>query len=72
MLDNLKKYKVVLASASPRRRELLAGLDVEFEVRALPDAQKPTACIACRACEDVCPQNIKISEMMAELAKRTC
>ena len=26
----------------------------------------------CRACEDVCPQNIKISEMMAELAKRTC
>ena len=36
MLDNLKKYKVILASASPRRRELLAGLDVEFEVRALP------------------------------------
>jgi septum formation protein len=36
MLDNLKKYKVILASASPRRRELLAGLDVEFEVRSLP------------------------------------
>ena len=40
MLDNLKKYKVVLASASPRRRELLAGLDVEFEVRALPDVDE--------------------------------
>ena len=46
--------------------------EVKAQVRALPDEQKPTACIACRACEDVCPQNIKISEMMAELAKRTC
>lgn len=36
MLDNIKKYKVILASASPRRRELMQGLDLEFEVRALP------------------------------------
>ena len=40
MLDNLKKYKVILASASPRRRELLAGLDVDFEVRTLPDVDE--------------------------------
>ena len=40
MLDNLKKYKVILASASPRRKELLAGLDVEFEVRALLDVDE--------------------------------
>ena len=40
MLDNLKKYKVILASASPRRRELLAGLDVDFTVRALPDVDE--------------------------------
>ena len=40
MLDNLKKYKVILVSASPRRRELLAGRDVEFEVRALPDVDE--------------------------------
>lgn len=32
MLDNLKKYRVVLASKSPRRRELLAMLDIPFEV----------------------------------------
>ena len=40
MLDNLKKYKVILASASPRRRELLAGLDIDFKVRALPDVDE--------------------------------
>ena len=28
---------IVLASNSPRRRELLAGLGIEFEVRVLPD-----------------------------------
>ncbi len=29
------KYKLILASNSPRRRELLAGLDLPFEVRVL-------------------------------------
>lgn len=33
MLDNIKKYKVVLASKSPRRKELLAMLDIPFEIR---------------------------------------
>ncbi len=32
MLDNLLKYKVVLASNSPRRQELLRSLDVDFTV----------------------------------------
>ena len=40
MLDNLKKYRVILASASPRRRELMQGLDVEFVVRSLPDVDE--------------------------------
>ena len=40
MLDNLKKYKVILASNSPRRKELLAGLGVEYEVRTLPDVDE--------------------------------
>ena len=30
-------YKVILASNSPRRKELLAGLDLQFEVRVLQD-----------------------------------
>ena len=37
MLDNLKKYKVVLASNSPRRKELLSGLGIDYEVKTLPD-----------------------------------
>ena len=40
MLDNLEKYKVILASGSPRRRELMAGLGVNYEVRMLPDVDE--------------------------------
>ena len=32
LLNDLKNHKVILASQSPRRRELLAGMGVEFEV----------------------------------------
>lgn len=32
-----ERYKVILASNSPRRRELLAGLGLKFEVRVLAD-----------------------------------
>lgn len=35
MLDNLKKYRIILGSNSPRRKELLAGLDISFEVKTL-------------------------------------
>lgn len=36
MLDNLKKYKVILASNSPHRKELLSGLGLEYEVKVMP------------------------------------
>lgn len=44
--------KIILASNSPRRKELLAGLDVDFEVRVIPGIDEsypedlPTAEIA--------------------------
>lgn len=33
MLDNLKKYNIILASKSPRRKELLGMLDIPFEIK---------------------------------------
>lgn len=36
-LGLLKGYKVILASNSPRRKELLGGLGIPFEVRTLKD-----------------------------------
>lgn len=40
MFENLKKYHIILASNSPRRRELLAGLGIHFEVKVLPDVEE--------------------------------
>lgn len=34
---NIQNYKIILASGSPRRQELLAGLDIDFTVKVLPD-----------------------------------
>ena len=36
MLEQLKDYRIILASNSPRRKELLAGLGIPFEVKTLP------------------------------------
>ena len=36
-LENIQHYKIVLASNSPRRRELLSGLNLEYTARVLPD-----------------------------------
>lgn len=40
MMDNLKNYNVILASNSPRRKELLSGLGIDFKVRVLPDVKE--------------------------------
>ncbi|MBR6793891.1 MAG: aldo/keto reductase [Clostridia bacterium] len=40
------------------------GFLAPMAIGALPETKRPSACIACRACEGVCPQTIKISEMM--------
>ena len=36
-------------------------------VKDIDEDKRPDSCIGCRACESVCPQNIKISEVLAEL-----
>ena len=34
------------------------------------DDKKPDSCVGCKSCEKVCPQGIKISEMMTDFTKR--
>lgn len=36
MINLFSRYKIILASNSPRRKELLSGIDVEYEIRTLP------------------------------------
>lgn len=47
------------------------GFIAPMALAALPDEKKPSACIGCRSCEAVCPQQIKISEAMADFASKT-
>jgi len=46
------------------------GFIAPMAMMALSDDKKPSACIACRSCEEVCPQQIKISEVMSDFAGR--
>ena len=46
------------------------GFIAPMAVDALPDNQKPSACKGCHACNDVCPQKIKIAEAIAELSEK--
>ena len=40
MLENLSKYKIILGSNSPRRKELLSGLDIKFNVNVIPGLEE--------------------------------
>lgn len=51
-------YRLVLASSSPRRKALLTGIDVEYEVRTLPDA------------DESYPETLPHAEVAAFLARK--
>ncbi len=46
------------------------GFIAPMALSALDENKLPSACIGCRACEAVCPQNIKISEMMTDFSEQ--
>ena len=46
------------------------GFMAPMALSRLPENKKPSACLGCSACEAVCPQNIKISEAMADFTQR--
>lgn len=46
------------------------GFMAPYTLRGFSKDKWPSACIGCRACEGVCPQGIKISEMMTDFTRR--
>ena len=46
------------------------GFIAPMALMAVPEDKRPDACIGCRSCEAVCPQQIKISEAMADFSAR--
>ena len=46
------------------------GFIAPMVVGTLAEDKRPDSCIGCRSCEAVCPQQLKISEAMADFAEK--
>ena len=46
------------------------GFIAPMALSALPPEKQPSACLKCRSCEQVCPQQIKISEVLADFSEK--
>jgi len=46
------------------------GFIAPMVMGTLPKKKRPQACLQCRSCEEVCPQQIKISEVLADFSER--
>lgn len=45
------------------------GFIAPMALGAIPSEKQPSACVGCQSCEQVCPQQIKIAEMMSNFVK---
>ncbi len=45
------------------------GFIAPMRVASMPENQRPASCLGCRSCEQVCPQQIHISDAMRELTE---
>ncbi len=46
------------------------GFLAPMALSALPEDKRPSACVGCRSCEAVCPQQLKIAQAMADFSAR--
>ncbi len=46
------------------------GFIAPMALASVPEDKQPGACVGCRSCEAVCPQQIKISEAMADFSEK--
>ena len=46
------------------------GFIAPMVISTLPEDKLPSACVGCRSCEQVCPQQIKVSEIMADFTEK--
>ncbi len=46
------------------------GFIAPMALMAVPQEKRPSACVGCRSCEAVCPQQLNISEAMADFAAK--
>ena len=46
------------------------GFIAPMALSAIQEEKRPGACIGCRSCEAVCPQQIKVSEAMADFVRK--
>jgi len=46
------------------------GFLIPMRMKVMGEGKQPSDCLGCRSCEAVCPQNIKISEVLSDFAKK--
>ncbi len=46
------------------------GFQAPMALSVYPADKKPSACLGCRSCEEVCPQQIRVSEILSAFAAR--